>query len=81
MASLAQCADAVEDDPDQPPRTRGQKMVDALLDLLLRPGECDLPPVQVLLTVVASMSTLLGGDAPAEVDGELVPAEMVRQLV
>jgi uncharacterized protein DUF222 len=42
-AALTRYADAVEDDPDQPPRTRGQKMVDALLDLVLRPGETDLP--------------------------------------
>jgi hypothetical protein len=48
---------------------------------VLRPGETDLPPVQVLLSVVASMGTMLGGDAPGEVDGELVPAEMARQLV
>jgi hypothetical protein len=80
-AALGQCADALIDDPDGPPRTRGQKMVDALLDLVLRPGECELPPVRVLLTVVASIGTLLGGDAPGEVDGELVPAEMARRLV
>jgi len=40
-----------------------------------------LPPVQVLLTVVASIATLLGGDHPGEVDGQVVPAEMVRQLL
>ncbi|TFV57277.1 HNH endonuclease, partial [Geodermatophilus sp. DF01-2] len=86
-AALVRYADALADDPDGPDgpegsvRTRGQKMVDALLDLVLRPGETELPPVQVLLSVVASVGTLLGGDAPAEVDGELVPAEMARQLV
>ncbi|WP_209307593.1 DUF222 domain-containing protein, partial [Geodermatophilus sp. DF01_2] len=89
-AALVRYADALADDPDGPDgpegsegpvRTRGQKMVDALLDLVLRPGETDLPPVRVLLSVVASVGTLLGGDAPAEVDGELVPAEMARQLV
>jgi hypothetical protein len=80
-AALVQCAEALVDDPDGPPRTRGQKMVDALLDLVLRPGETDLPPMQVLLTIVASIGTLLGGDDPGEVDGELVPAAMVRQLV
>ncbi len=37
-AALVQCADALEDDPDGPVRTRGQKMVDALLDLVLRPA-------------------------------------------
>jgi hypothetical protein len=79
--ALGQCADAIVDDPDRPARTRGQKMVDALLDLVLRPGETGLPPVRVLLTIVASVATLLGGDAPGEVDGELLPAEMTRQLV
>jgi len=79
-AALVQCADALADDPDGPPRTRGQKMVDALSDLVLRPGEGELPPVRVLLTVVASVATLLGGDAPGEVDGEPVPAEMARRL-
>jgi hypothetical protein len=56
-------------------------MVDCLLDLALRPGEHDLPPVQVLLTAVASVATLLGGDAPGEIDGHVVPAEMLRQLL
>jgi hypothetical protein len=78
--ALGACVDARGSDPDDA-RTRGQKMVDCLLDLVLRPGESDLPPVQVLLTVVASMGTLLGGDAPGEVDGQVVPAEMVRQLL
>jgi hypothetical protein len=75
-----QCADAIVDEPGGPVRTRGQKMVDALLELVLRPGEGELPPVRVLLTVVASVATLLGGDAPGELDGELVPAEMARRL-
>jgi hypothetical protein len=78
--ALGACADAPAIDPGDE-RTRGQKMVDCLLDLVMRPGENDLPPVQVLLTVVASMGTLLGGDAPGEVDGQVVPAEMVRQLL
>ncbi|WP_158550701.1 HNH endonuclease signature motif containing protein [Geodermatophilus sp. TF02-6] len=80
--ALGAYADALADAADggETPRTRGQKMVDCLLDLVLRPGENDLPPVQVLLTVVASIGTLLGGDAPGEVDGQLVPAEMVRRL-
>ena len=56
-------------------------MVDCLLDLVLRPGETDLPPVQVLLTMVASVGTLAGGDAPGEIDGHVVPAEMIRQLL
>jgi hypothetical protein len=75
--ALGACADALAADE----RTRGQKMVDCLLDLVLRPGEGELPPVQVLLTVVASMGTLLGGDAPGEIDGHVVPAELVRQLL
>ncbi|MGY1760772.1 DUF222 domain-containing protein [Geodermatophilus sp. SYSU D00779] len=79
-AALVQCADAIVDEPGAPVRTRGQKMVDALLELVLRPGESELPPVRVLLTLVASVATLLGGDAPAELDGELLPAEMARRL-
>jgi hypothetical protein len=78
--ALGAYADAIEDDPDHP-RTRGQKMADCLLDLVLRPGETGLPPVQLLLTVVASLSTLAGGDDPGEVDGHVVPAEMVRELL
>ncbi|WP_448620193.1 DUF222 domain-containing protein [Geodermatophilus sp. URMC 65] len=78
-AALVQCADAIVDEPGAP-RTRGQKMVDALLELVLRPGESELPPVRVLLTLVASVATMLGGDAPAELDGELLPAEMARRL-
>ncbi|MGY2004055.1 DUF222 domain-containing protein [Blastococcus sp. SYSU DS1024] len=76
--ALTACAEALDDD-DQ--RTRGQKMVDCLLDLVLRPGETDLPPVQVLLTVVASLATLSGGDGPGEIDGQVVPAEMIRQFL
>ncbi|CAA9337445.1 MAG: hypothetical protein AVDCRST_MAG48-3460 [uncultured Friedmanniella sp.] len=78
--ALVACAEALTDHDD--PRTRGQKMLDCLLDLVLRrPGESDLPPVQVLLTVVASIATLTGGDGPGEIDGQVVPAEMVRQLL
>ncbi len=76
---LCECAKTLDDDGDA--RTRGQKLVDCLLDLVLRPGETDLPPVQVLLTVVASIATLAGGDDPGEVDGQVVPAEMIRQLL
>jgi len=78
---LGACADAVEDEPGAPPRTREQKMADCLLDLVLRPRECDLPPVQVQLTLVAAVATALGGDAPAEVDGHPVPAELARELL
>jgi hypothetical protein len=78
--ALGRYADALEDEPDQPPRTRGQKIVDCLLDLVLRPGETDLPPVQAQLSVVAGVITLAGGDDPGEIGGEPVPAEMVRSL-
>lgn len=77
--ALVACAEALTDHDD--PRTRGQKMLDCLLDLVLRPGESDLPPVQVLLTVVASIATLTGGEGPGEIDDQVVPAEMVRQLL
>ncbi|WP_245887756.1 HNH endonuclease signature motif containing protein [Geodermatophilus tzadiensis] len=79
VRALAAYVDALDADPADT-RTRGQKTVDCLLDLVLRPGESSLPPVQVLLTVVASVQTLLGGDTPGEVDGQVVPAEMARQL-
>ncbi len=77
--ALVVCAESLDEDGNQ--RTRGQKMLDCLLDLVLRPGESDLPPVQVLLTVVASIATLAGGDQPGEIAGQVVPAEMVRQLL
>ena len=77
--ALCECAKTLDDGGDA--RTRGQKLVDCLLDLVLRPGETDLPPVQVLLTVVASIATLAGSDDPGEVDGQVVPAEMIRQLL
>jgi hypothetical protein len=78
--ALEAYADAVPDDPDAP-RTRGQKMADCLLDLVLRPGETQTPPVQVLLTVVASVDTMAGGDRPGEIDGSVVPAEVVREVL
>ena len=77
--ALGRYADALDDPDDQ--RTRGQKMADCLLDLVLRPGETDLPPVQAQLTLVASVPTMAGGDEPGEIDGEPVPAEMARALV
>ncbi|SOC50731.1 hypothetical protein SAMN05660748_3490 [Blastococcus aggregatus] len=77
--ALLACAESLDGGDD--PRTRGQKMIDCLLDLVLRPGESDLPPVQVLLTVVASIATLAGGDEPGEIGGQVVPADMVRQLL
>jgi len=80
-AALGAYADAVEDAPGVEPRSRGQKMADALMDLVLRPGDGSHPPVQVTLTLVAALSTVLGGDTPGELDGQLVPAEVVRQLL
>src|SRR4051812_10812456 len=58
--ALAAYVDALEVEPGDG-RTRGQKLVDCLLDLVLRPGETELPPVQALLTIVASVHTALGG--------------------
>jgi hypothetical protein len=55
-------------------------MADCLLDLILRPGEHGLAPVQAQLTVVATVQTMLGGDDPGEVGGDVVPAGTVRAL-
>jgi hypothetical protein len=77
--ALSRYVDALDDDPADR-RTRGQKLADCLLDLVLRPGETGLPPVQAQLTVVATAETLAGGDEPGECGGEPVPAEMVRAL-
>jgi hypothetical protein len=76
--ALGQYADAAAVEGDE--RTRAQRMVDCLVDLVLRPGEHGLAPVQAQLTVVATVRTLLGDDEPGEVDGDLLPAEMVREL-
>ncbi len=76
--ALGRYADALDEPGDE--RTRNQKMADCLLDLVLRPGENGLAPVQAHLTVVASASTLAGGDEPGEVAGQVVPAEVVRAL-
>src|SRR3712207_3745518 len=46
-AALGACADAVDDVPGAEPRSRGQKMADALMDLVLRPGEGSHPPVRI----------------------------------
>ena len=76
--ALGRYADALDEPGDT--RTRNQKMADCLLDLVLRPGENGLAPVQAHLTVVASAATLAGGDEPGEVAGQVVPAELVRAL-
>jgi hypothetical protein len=79
--ALGAYADALDDGPDGDRRTRGQKMADCLLGLVLRPRETDIAPVQVLLTVVASLGTIAGSDEAGEIDGHTVPAEMVREFV
>jgi hypothetical protein len=78
LDALRQYAETAATEGDE--RTQAQRMVDCLVDLMLRPGEHGMPPVQARLTLVAAVETLLGSDEPGEVDGELVPAEMVRQL-
>jgi hypothetical protein len=78
LDALRQYAEVAATEGDE--RTLGQRMVDCLVDLVLRPGEHGMPPVQARLTLVAAVETLLGSDEPGEVDGHLVPAEMVRQL-
>ena len=82
LEALGEYADAVVDDPAAgPPRSREQKMADCLLDLVLRPGESDLPAVRAQVTVVAPVGTLLGGDQPAG-DGRATrcPRSMCRAL-
>jgi uncharacterized protein DUF222 len=61
-------------------RTADQRMADCLADLLLRPDPAGRPPVQAQLTVVASVDTLTGGEEPGEIDGQPVPAVLVREL-
>ncbi|RBY86367.1 HNH endonuclease signature motif containing protein [Blastococcus sp. TF02A-30] len=78
MDALGRYADALDEPGDR--RTRGQKMTDVLLDLVLRPGEHDHGPVRAQLTVVAGVPALLGGNQPGEIGGQAVPAEMVRAL-
>ncbi|CCH88831.1 putative HNH endonuclease [Modestobacter italicus] len=80
LDALRQYAEAVGGDGDGDERTVAQRMVDCLVDLVLRPGEHGMSPVQARITLVAAVETLLGSDEPGEVDGDLVPAEMVRQL-
>jgi hypothetical protein len=79
------CYDALERYADEcaeegDGRTKAQRMADCLADLILCPGEHGLPPVQAQLTVVVAVDTLLGGDEPGEVDGDVVPAPLVREL-
>jgi hypothetical protein len=79
-AALSAHVDALPKDPADT-RSREQKLLDVLLDLVLRPGENGLPPVQVVLTLVAAVQTALGGDEPAELNGQVVSAETARQLL
>ncbi|OMQ15124.1 hypothetical protein A7K94_0211690 [Modestobacter sp. VKM Ac-2676] len=62
--ALGRYADAAAGDGDE--RTRQQRMVDCLADLVLRPGEHGLAPVQAHITLVAAVETLLGGSEPGE---------------
>ena len=81
IEALGSYADAIGDDSEGgPARTRQQKMADCLLDLVLHPGETDLPAVRAQLTLVAPVPTVVGADLPGDIGGEPVPAEMVRAL-
>jgi hypothetical protein len=76
--ALEAYADTARGEGDE--RTKQQRMADCLADLILRPGESGTPPVTVALTLVATLETMLGGAEPGQVEGMLVPAEMVREL-
>jgi hypothetical protein len=76
--ALRQYADAAQTPDD--PRTRQQRMVDTFIDLVLRPGAHGLAPVQAQLTIIATLQTLLGGDEPGEISGDVIPAATVRAL-
>jgi hypothetical protein len=80
-AALEGYAAAVEDDPDAPVRTQAQKMLDCIADLVLRPGDGTHESVRVDLTLVAPLATALGGDLPAELNGDVISAETARQLL
>jgi hypothetical protein len=83
--ALSAYAKACEYDSDgrRDPRTHEQRMADCLTDLILRP-HADHPAVRVALTLVAGVDTFSGrgegADDPGEVDGDLVPAALVREL-
>jgi hypothetical protein len=72
-----------DEDGNRDPRSHQQRMADCLADLILRP-HADHPAVQVALTLVAGVDTLTGhgdgAEVPAEVDGDLVPAPLAREL-
>jgi hypothetical protein len=72
-----------DDEGNKDPRTHQQRMADCFADLVLRP-HADRPPVQINLTLVAGAGTLTGhgpgADEPGELEGDLVPAALVREL-
>ncbi len=75
---------AVDQDGHLDPRSLDQRMADCLADLILRPDADGRSAVRVLLTVIAGAGTLTGigpdAEEPGEVDGETVPAALVREL-
>ncbi|WP_142023991.1 DUF222 domain-containing protein [Blastococcus colisei] len=77
-SALHQYAEACTFPRDE--RTLDQRKLDCLVDLILRPNDPDRPPVQAHLDIVASVGTLTGGDEPGEVDGQPVPAALIREL-
>jgi hypothetical protein len=77
-SALEQYAEQACVDGDE--RGKAQRMADCLVDLVLRPGDHGLAPVQANLTMVAPVGTFQGGNEPGEINGDLIPAEMVRQL-
>jgi hypothetical protein len=79
--ALEAYADACQVPGDE--RTKDQRMTDCLVDLLLGTTAAadGRPAVHVQLTVVAPADTLTGtGDEPGEIDGQPVPALLVREV-
>lgn len=76
--ALEKYAEAARVEGDE--RTKQQRMADCVQDLVLRPGGNGLPSVTIALTLVATLETMLGGKEPGQVEGMLVPAELVREL-
>ncbi|MGY1744755.1 DUF222 domain-containing protein [Blastococcus sp. SYSU D00695] len=81
-AHAVACATGEDGNPD--PRSLDERMADCLADLILRPDADGRSPVQVLLTLVAGVDTLTGvgpdADEPGELDGDAVPAVLVREM-
>ncbi len=81
-AYAAACA--VDEDGRPDPRSLDQRMADCFADLFLRPDAEGRSVVRVLLTVIAGAGTLTGtgpdAEEPGEVDGQTVPAALVREL-